>query len=166
MTSTDRSATADSSTLKERLHADMTAAMKARDTLSVTTLRLTLAAVTTAEVAGAKAVILDDDDVTSVIAAEAKKRHEAADLYADAGQDERAEAERAEAAVLERYLPAALTDDALAAIIAEEVARVAEAGTTGPKAMGAVIAAVRGRAGAGTDGARVAAAVKDALAPR
>jgi hypothetical protein len=66
-------------------------------------------------------------------------------------------------AVIERYLPAAMSDDELAAIVAEEVAAAATTGATGGKAMGAVIKAVRERVGSGADGARIAAAVKVAV---
>jgi uncharacterized protein YqeY len=95
--------------------------------------------------------------------AEAKKRSESAEIYEQAGRAEAAQKERAELAVLEAYLPAAIGDDELAAIVNEEVANAAAAGNTGPKAMGVVVKAVRARAGAGVDGGKVAAMVKSAL---
>ena len=150
--------------LKDDLKSDLTAAMKARDEITVSTLRMVLAAVTTAEVAGDEAVTLDDAAVTKVLQAEAKKRAEAAQIYADAGRSEAADKERAELAVIEKYLPAAMSDDELNAIISEEVAKAAASGATGGKAMGAVVKAVRDRAGSGADGSRIAAAVKAALA--
>lgn len=149
--------------LKDDLKTDLTAAMKARDEVAVSTLRMVLAAVTTAEVAGDEAVTLDDAEVTKVLQAEAKKRAEAAQIYADAGRAEAADKERSELAVIERYLPAAMSDEELNAIIGEEVARAAAGGATGGKAMGAVVKAVRERAGANADGSRIAAAVKAAL---
>lgn len=149
--------------LKEDLKTDLTAAMKARNEITVSTLRMVLAAVTTAEVAGDEAVTLDDAEVTKVLQAEAKKRAEAAQIYADAGRGEAADKERAELAVIEKYLPAAMSDDELNAIIGEEVAKAAASGATGGKAMGAVVKAVRERAGANADGSRIAAAVKAAL---
>ena len=149
--------------LKDDLKSDLTAAMKARDEITVSTLRMVLAAVTTAEVAGDEAVTLDDAEVTKVLQAEAKKRAEAAQIYADAGRTEAAGKERAELAVIEKYLPAAMSDDELNAIIGEEVAKAAASGATGGKAMGAVVKAVRERAGANADGSRIAAAVKAAL---
>lgn len=149
--------------LKDDLKTDLTAAMKARDEVAVSTLRMVLAAVTTAEVAGDEAVTLDDAEVTKVLQAEAKKRAEAAQIYADAGRAEAADKERSELAVIERYLPAAMSDEELNAIIGEEVARAAASDATGGKAMGAVVKAVRERAGANADGSRIAAAVKAAL---
>jgi uncharacterized protein YqeY len=90
-------------------------------------------------------------------------RAEAAEVYAGAGREARAAAERAELAVLERYLPAAMDDDELAAIVAEEVAAAAAGGVTGPRAMGQVVKAVRERVGSRADGARIAVLVKSSL---
>jgi uncharacterized protein len=150
--------------LKDQLQRDLTDAMKARDEITTSTLRMARAAVTNAEVAGDEAVELTDDQVVDVLRSEAKKRAEAADVYTQAGRQELADKERAELAVIERYLPAAMSDDELAAIVTEEVARAAADGATGPKAMGVVIKAVRERAGTTADGARIAAAVKSQLA--
>lgn len=150
-------------TLKDTIKADLTTAMKAREELATSTLRMVLSAITNAEVAGDQAVTLDDNQTLAVLQAEAKKRAEAAQIYADAGRSEAAAKERAELAVIERYLPAAMSDDELNAIIAEEVATAKAAGAEGGKAMGAVVKAVRERAGSGADGSRIAAAVKAAL---
>ncbi len=149
--------------LKERLQHDLTAAMKARDETTTSTLRMALAAVMNAEVAGKEAVTLTDEQVLDVLRSEVKKRAEAAELYDQGGRVESAAKERAEAAILGAYLPAAMSDDELQAVVAEEVAAAASAGHVGPKAMGAVVKAVRARAGAQADGARIAAMVKAAL---
>jgi uncharacterized protein YqeY len=146
--------------LKDTIKADLTAAMKSGDDTGRSTLRMALAAITNAEVAGDEAVELTDDQVVGVLQAEAKKRTEAADIYAQAGRTEAAAKERAELAVLERYLPAAMSEDDIRSVVAEEVAA---AGASGPKAMGAVVKAVRARVGAGADGALVARLVKEAL---
>ena len=151
-------------TLKDRIQSDLTEAMRAQDATTVATLRLVLTAITKAETAGDTHVDLDDDAVIAVIGTEVKRRVEAASTYADAGRDDRAAAERAEQAVLERYLPAALDDDELAAVVVEEVAFARAAGHEGKAATGVVIKAVRARAGAGTDGRRIADAVQSALA--
>jgi uncharacterized protein YqeY len=143
------------------VRADLTTAMKERDQLRTSTLRLVLAAVTAAETSGASRGELDDAAVLGVIRSEVKKRNESAEIYAQAGRTEQAEHERAEAAVLAAYLPAQLDDDALAAVVAEEVA-AAGAGDD-PKAKGKVIGAVRKRVGDQADGARIAAAVSAAL---
>lgn len=151
-------------TLKDTLKSDLTAAMKTGDDTVRSTLRMALAAVTNAEVAGEEAVELTDEEVTAVLQAEAKKRAEAADIYAGAGRTDAARKERDELAVLERYLPAAMSEDEIRAVVAEEVASAAAAGNSGPKAMGLVVKAVRARVGAGADGSVVANLVKAALA--
>lgn len=153
------------SSLKERIQADLTEAMKAGKEKEVvkSTLRMALAAVMNAEVAGDEAVALSDDQVMAVLLAEAKKRSESAEIYEKAGRTDAATKERAELAVLEAYLPAAMSDDELVAIVNEEVANAAAAGNSGPKAMGLVVKAVRARAGAGVDGGKVAAMVKSSL---
>jgi uncharacterized protein YqeY len=149
--------------LKDTLKADLTDAMKAGDETARGTLRMALAAVTNAEVAGDEAVELSDDQVVAVLQAEAKKRSEAAEIYDQAGRTDAATKEKAELAVLERYLPAAMSEAEVAAIVAEEVAAAAAAGNTGQKAMGAVVKAVRARVGASADGSVVANLVKSAL---
>lgn len=154
-------------TLKEQLRTDLTAAMKARDELVKATLRMTLTAIGNVEVAGTEARRLDDDEVRTVIAKEAKKRAESAEAFAAAGRGELAAKERAEGDVLARYLPTPLTDAELGAIAHAAVDETAtELGERpGPRQMGQVMkranAAARGRA----DGGRVAAAVKALLLP-
>jgi uncharacterized protein len=152
------------STLTERIQTDLTTAMKAREQLDVSTLRMVLAAIRNAAVAGDEAVTLSEDQVMAVIRSEAKKRAESAEIYAQNGRPESAAKEQAELAVIERYLPAAMSDEQLNAIVAEEAAAAAAAGASGPKAMGGVIKAVRDRVGDAADGGRIAAAVKAALA--
>ena len=151
-------------TIKTRLQTDLTASMKARDELTTSTLRMLRAAITNAEVAGAQAIELTDDQAIGVLQSEAKKRAEAADVYEQAGRAESAAKERAELAVIERYLPAAMSDDELQAIVSEEVAAAASAGAEGQRAMGQVIKAVRERVGTAAGGSRIAAMVKSALA--
>lgn len=149
--------------LKSRLQNDLTDAMKSGDELTKSTLRMMLAAVMNAEVAGKEAITLTDDQIVNVLRAEAKKRAESAELYEQAGRTELAAKERAEITIVERYLPAAMDEAALRAIVDEEVAKAAASGATGPKAMGGVIKAVRDRVGASADGSAIAAAVKAAL---
>jgi len=147
--------------LKDRLQADLTASMKARDELTTATLRMVLTAIGNEEVAGKAARQLSDDEVLKVIAREAKKRREAADAFTSGGRPDRAERELAEGAVLDGYLPAQLSDDELAALVR---AAVAEAGASGPQAMGAVMKLVGPKVAGRAEGGRVAAAVKAALA--
>ena len=142
----------------------MTAAMKAREELKKSTLRMALSAITNAEVAGTEAVELNDEQVIKVLQAEAKKRMESAEVYEQNGRADAAAQEKAEAEVLMAYLPAAMSDDELGAIVAEEVATAAANGNTGMRAMGAVVKAVRERAGSSADGSKIADLVKAALA--
>lgn len=150
--------------LKNRLQDDLTTAMKAGDDLTKSTLRMLLAAVMNAEVAGKEAITLSDAQVIAVLRSESKKRVESAEVYEQAGRNELAAKERAELTVIEKYLPAAIDEAALSAVVDEEVAKAAAAGQSGPKAMGVVIKAVKERVGEGADGAAIAAAVKSALA--
>src|SRR3954465_15873539 len=92
-------------TLKDRLNEDLRSAMKGRDELTTSTLRMALAAVRNAEVAGREARELSDSEVLGVLAREAKKRREASTAFADAGRTEQAAKELAEGAVIDRYLP-------------------------------------------------------------
>lgn len=154
---------ASTGTIKERLQTDLTASMKARDDVTTSTIRMLRSAITNAEVAGDAAVELTDDQVISVLQSEAKKRAESAEVYEQNGRTESAAKERAELAVIERYLPAAMSDDELEAIVDEEIARAAAEGAEGGRAMGAVIKAVRERAGASAEGGRIAALVKSKL---
>jgi hypothetical protein len=149
--------------MKDGLQADLTEAIRARDDVRVATLRMALAAITKAEVAGKQQVQLSDAEIVGVLRSEQKKRVEAAGMYEQGGRADRADRERAEADVLAEYLPPAIDAAALDAIVAEEVATVTATGATGGKAMGAVVKAVKERAGDGADGARIAALVKTAL---
>jgi uncharacterized protein len=151
-------------TLKERIQEDLPVAMRDRDDIAVSTLRMALAAITNAEVAGKEHKTLTDDDIVGVLRSEIRKRSDAATMYADAGRTELARRERGEADVLARYVPAELDDDALGAVVREEVERANTGGVTGPKAMGVVIKAVRERVGSNAAGGRIADAVKAALA--
>jgi uncharacterized protein YqeY len=146
--------------LKDRLQTDLHAAMKARDELTTATLRMVLTAVGNEEVAGKAARELSDDEVQKVIAREAKKRREAATAFRDGGREDRAERELAEEQVLSGYLPTQLSDDELAALVRDAVA---EAGASGPQAMGAVMKVVNPRVAGRAEGGRVAAAVRAAL---
>ena len=150
--------------VKSELQAALTTAMKARDTVTLSALRQALSAITVAETAGDEVVELGDAQVLAVLAVEVRKHHESGDAFATAGRPDQVERCRAAAAVLEAYLPAALSDDDLAGLISEEIAIAAAAGAEGMKAMGKVVAAVRAKAGPTADGAKIAAMVKAALA--
>lgn len=149
--------------IKSDLQAALTVAMRARDEVALSALRQALAAISVAETAGDELVELSDEQVLTVLAVEVRKHHETADAFVTAGRADRVERARAEAAVLEPYLPAALSDDELQTIIADEIAAAAAGGNEGMKAMGKVISAVRAKAGPAADGAKIAAMVKAAL---
>ncbi|MGW1866684.1 GatB/YqeY domain-containing protein [Streptomyces mauvecolor] len=151
-------------TLKARLKDDLTTAMKARDELRSSTLRLTLTAVAKEEVAGKTARELSDDEVLKVIAKEAKKRREAAEAFEQGGRAESAARELAEGEILDAYLPKQLSDDELTEIVASAVEEARAVGAEGPRAMGAVMKIVNPKVAGLADGGRVAAAVKKLLA--
>jgi uncharacterized protein YqeY len=146
--------------LKDRLHADLTTAMKAQDELTRATLRMVLTAIGNDEVAGASARKLSDDEELKVVAREAKKRREAAEAFASGGATDRQQRELAEEGVINAYLPAQLSDEELTAMVAEALA---ESGASGPQAMGQVMKAVGPKVAGRAEGGRVAAAVRAAL---
>lgn len=146
--------------LKTRIQTDLNAAMKARDEITTATLRMALTAVTNEEVAGKAARELSDDEVLRVLMREAKKRREAAEAFADAGRSELAERERAEGAVLDRYLPAQLDDAELTQLV---TAAIAEAGASSPRDMGSVMKLVQPRVAGRADGKRVSDEVRRQL---
>jgi len=147
-------------TLKDTLHADLTAAIKNRDELRTATLRMALAAVSTEEVAGKEARTLSDEEVVAVLGREAKKRREAAEAFDDANRPELAARERAEGEVLATYLPAQLADEELIALV---TAAIAETGADSPKAMGQVMKALQPQVAGRAEGGRVAAEVRRQL---
>lgn len=150
------------STLKDRLRDDLTTAIKARDEIRSSTLRMVLTAVTNAEVAGKVAKELTDDEVLTVLASEAKKRREAAVAFEEGNRPEQAAKERAETAVLQEYLPQQLGVEEIAAIVTAAVEKVGAAGA-GPKAMGQVMGIVTPQVKGRADGAAVAAEVRRQL---
>jgi hypothetical protein len=151
--------------LKDRLRSDLTAAMKARDEVRSSTLRMVLSAITNAEVAGKVARELDEDEIVGVLSTEAKKRREAATAFADAGRTELADKETAEAAVIADYLPEQLDAGAIAEIVTAAIAQTGVAGE-GMRAMGKVMGVVQPQVRGRADGAVVAAEVKRQLEPR
>ena len=112
--------------LKSRIQADINDAVRAGDDLLKSTLRMALAAIMNAEVAGAEAVVLSDDQIINLLRSEVKKRAESADIYEQAGRAESAATERKEMVIIEKYLPAAMDEAALAGIVAEEVANAGD----------------------------------------
>ncbi|HNO40652.1 MAG TPA: GatB/YqeY domain-containing protein [Marmoricola sp.] len=151
------------SELKDRLRADLTEAIKARETLKSSTLRMVLTAITNAEVSGKASRELSDEDVLTVLTQEAKKRREAATAFDDAGRVEAADKERAEAAVIADYLPEQLSAEEISALVAEAITDLGVAGE-GMKAMGRVMGVLNPKVKGRADGGAVAAEVKRLLA--
>jgi uncharacterized protein len=137
----------------ERIQSDTRDAMKARERDRVGALRMLASALQ-------QDAKLGDGDETAVLQRERKKRLEAADAYREGGDDERAAAERSEAALIEAYLPAQLSDEELAGLVNSAIteARAAE-----PRDMGKVMSVVMPRVEGRADGKRVSAAVRERL---
>jgi uncharacterized protein len=148
--------------LKDRLRADLTTAMKARDEVRSSTLRMVLTAITNAEVAGKEQRTLSDEEVIGVLTSEAKKRREAAAAFAEGGRDAMAAKEVAEGEVIADYLPAQLGDDEIRDIVTAAVEQTGAAGE-GMKAMGKVMGVVQPQVKGRADGAAVAAEVRRQL---
>ncbi|WP_433722922.1 GatB/YqeY domain-containing protein [Actinoplanes sp. CA-051413] len=147
-------------TLKDRLNDDLHSAMKSRDELTTSTLRMALTAVRNAETAGDAAKVLSDDEVLAVLTKEAKKRREAATAFAGAGRTDQAAKENAEGEILDRYLPAQLTDDEIAELVA---GALQAGGFTGKAQMGPAMKAAQAAVAGRAEGGRVAAAVRKQL---
>jgi uncharacterized protein YqeY len=148
--------------LKEKLQSDLTEAIRSRNELVSGTIRMVLTAITNEEVAGKEAKKLSEDEVIAVLSREAKKRREAAEAFADAGRPDKATTEKAEGDVIISYLPAQLSDEELAALVAEAIAK---SGAAGPQDMGKVMGILKPQIAGKADGGKVSAAVKAALAP-
>jgi uncharacterized protein YqeY/putative flippase GtrA len=156
----DHTTAQDAPMLADTIQSDLHAAMKARDRHAVATLRMVLARIKETRTSVGHGDEVTDDEVQTLIRREAKRREEAAATYAEAGRDELEAIEVAELDVLRRYLPAEMSDDALAAIVDETIA---ETGATSAsdlgRVMGAVMPKVKGQAGGG----RVNALVRERL---
>lgn len=152
-------------TLKDRLRADMTAHLKAGNKVELTTVRNLLGEINTREKGGKTPVELDDSAVISLLQKEAARRRETAVTYKEAGQADRAAAEEQEAAIIEAYLPAALSEDEAKAIVSEAVATLrADGSELGMRQMGAVMKLVTEKVAGRYDGKSVSNMVKAELA--
>jgi uncharacterized protein YqeY len=150
------------SDLKDRLRSDLTTAIKTRDQVRSSTLRMVLTAVTNAEVAGKQSKELTDDDVVAVLSSEAKKRREAAEAFDDAGRTDSAAKERAEAEVIADYLPEQLSEQEIADLVTSAIAQTGAA-AEGMRAMGKVMGVVQPQVKGRADGGAVAAEVRRQL---
>lgn len=147
--------------LKDSLQHDLTEAIRSRDELVTSTIRLCLSAITNEEVSGKEARVLNETEVIQVLSREAKKRRESAQAFADANRPDRAERENAEGEVISRYLPTPLSETELASLIADAIK---ESGAAGPAGMGLVMKILSPKIAGRADGAAVSSAVRAALA--
>ena len=147
--------------LKEKLQSDLTDAIRARDEVKSGTVRMLLAAITTEEVAGKAARVLNDAEIITVLSREAKKRREAVEAYTQAKRDDLANKEKAEAAVIALYLPEQLSEDQLKQMITEAIAKTNAAG---PAGMGLVMKELQPKIAGKADGGLVSTLVKAAIA--
>jgi uncharacterized protein len=139
--------------LADQLRQDLATSLKAGEKERVGTLRLVLSELQRAAKDGS-------DDELAVLRRERKRRHESATAFRDGGRPELADAEEAEARIIEGYLPAELSDDELRAIVA---AAVSETGASSPRDMGAVMRTAMGQVAGRADGRRVSALAQEAL---
>ena len=145
--------------LVERLTADMKQAMRDRDAVLRDTIRYVLSVVKNAEID--KRSPLTPDEEAAVLRTQVKQRQDAIEQFRAGGREDLVEKEAAQLAVLERYLPQQMSDDELAAFVANGIAT---AGAAGPKDMGKVMGLLTKQADGRVDGRRLSTAVKDALA--
>ena len=147
-------------TPQERLSQELRDAMKAQEKTRVSTLRLLAASAKNRQVELGHP--LTDDEFQEVARREVKRRREAIEAYERAGRTDRADVEREEQAVLEAYLPTALTDSEVEALIEQAIA---ESGASRPGDLGKVMGLVMGKAKGRADGKAVQERVRRRLSP-
>lgn len=145
--------------LKARLQAEMKAAMKSGDKARLGVIRLIHAAIKQREVD--ERTELDDTQVLAVLDKMLKQRRDSVAQYSEAGREDLADKERFEIQVCQEFMPAALSDDEIAALITDAIA---EAGATGMKDMGKVMGILKPQIQGRADVAAVSSAVKAKLA--
>ena len=147
--------------IEDRIEQDLKTALLGGDTARVTTLRNMKAALLNLKVAAGKRDSgLSDDEVIGILAKEAKKRQESADLYVQGGDQARADQELSEKKIIEEYLPAQLSDDEIRQAVDEAIMATS---ANSPAAMGQVIGLVKGKLGAAADGSVIARITKERL---
>jgi uncharacterized protein len=150
--------------IRERIVADLTAAMKAKDAERLGVVRMLKSRIMEAEVEqrGRKGpeYVLDDPECLAVIATYAKQRRDSIEAYRKGGKEDLAAKEEAELAIIQQYLPAQMSEDEVRRIVA---AAIAESGATSSKEMGAVMKLVMPKLKGGADGAVVNRIVRELL---
>ena len=146
--------------LKEKLQADLTDAIKARNETKAGTIRMVLAAITTEEVSGKQARVLTDAEIITVLSREAKKRREAIDAYATANRADLVAKEKSESDVISAYLPEQLSDSEIEKLVQDAISQT---GASGPSGMGQVMKFLQPKIAGKANGGKVSAIVKKAL---
>ena len=146
--------------LKEKLQADLTDAIKARNETKAGTIRMVLAAITTEEVSGKQARVLTDAEIITVLSREAKKRREAIDAYAAANRADLVAKEKSESDVISAYLPEQLSDSEIEKLVQDAISQT---GANGPSGMGQVMKFLQPKIAGKADGGKVSAIVKRVL---
>ena len=149
------------STIQNRIQTDMTAAMKARDAGTLSTLRMLKSALMEAKTRKPKDAELSADEEIEVLQRYAKKRREAIDEFRRLGREDLVANEEQEIQVTVRYLPQGLSEDEVRALVREAIAST---GAAGPRDMGKVIGAVMSQAKGRVEGGTVSKLVKEILA--
>jgi uncharacterized protein YqeY len=144
----------------QRIQSDMATAMKAKDADTLSTLRMLKTALMEAKTRKPKDATLSSDETIEVLQRYAKKRREAIEEFRRLGREDLVPNEEREIQVTARYLPQAMSEDDLRALVREAVAAT---GAAGPKDMGKVIGAVMAKAKGRTEGGTVSRLVKEAL---
>ena len=146
--------------LKEKLQNDLTEAMRARDEVRSSTIRMVLTAIKNEEVSGKEARDLSDAEVITVLSRDAKKRREATEAFEQAGAADRAANEKAEGVIIAEYLPVQLSESEIKELISSAIA---ESGATGPQQIGQVMKLIQPKIAGRADGGIVSSLVKAAL---
>jgi uncharacterized protein YqeY len=149
-------------TILERIQTDLAVAMKARDADTLSTLRMLKAALMEAKTKKPKDAVLGADEEIEVVQSYAKKRRQVIEEWKKAGRADLVAREEAEIAVTQRYLPQAVSEDELRALVREAIART---GASSPKDMGKVIGVVMAQVKGRAEGGTVSRLVKEALPP-
>ena len=156
---TDVAGTDATMTLSQRIESAMRDAMRARDAQRTQTLRMAMAAAHNQRIARGRD--LTDDEVVDVLTRQVKQRRESIAMYRDAGREERAEAEEAEAAILAEFLPEQLSE-AEVEVLARDA--IAESGASSPADMGRVMGRLATQTRGRADGRTVSEVVRRLLA--
>ncbi|OSM07078.1 GatB/YqeY domain-containing protein [Magnetofaba australis] len=146
-------------TISQRISDDLKTAMRAKDSARTGALRMLRAAILNEEKSGGKA--MTEADAIRVVRAQIKQRRDSAEAFRNAGREESADKELGEIAVLEEYLPPALSEEQMSAIVD---AAIAAAGAASIKEMGKVMGQLKGSVPEGADMGALSALVKKRLA--